>query len=222
MTFVRRALPCVAAAVLALGVLSSGAVQAASSGTTVTGAAGQQLTVSQTEDIAASGEQLTVTGAGYDDFKGVYLAVCLLPAPGERPTPCGGGIDMSGESQTSVWISSNPPSYAKGLTTPYGPDGSFEATVFASSSLPDGRDCRDVPCALVSRADHTRSSDRTQDVLIPLTFSAQDEDSAPPALLAGVGIGVVVLLAAFPLGVLAADRRRRGDAAEPGSTGARA
>lgn len=224
MSFVRRALPRVAAAVLALGALSAGAAGAAGSSTTVTGAGGQSLTVSNTVDVSAAGEKLTVAGSGFDDFKGVYLAVCLTPAPGERPTPCGGGIDMTGESQTSVWISSNPPSYAKGLTTAYGPDGSFEATVFAAPELPDGRDCRDVPCALVSRADHTRSSDRTQDVVIPLTFSTQDTDSAAPALLVAMGLGVLVLLTAIPLGVLAAHRRRRGVTAgtPPASAGSAA
>src|SRR6478736_2915850 len=105
-------------------------------------------------------------------------------ALGELATPCGGGVDTSGTTETSTWVSSNPPSYGKGLAVPFGKGGTFEASIWAASTLPNGEDCRQVACAVVTRADHTRTSDRSQDVLIPVTFAADaNTDDRPPWLL---------------------------------------
>ena len=87
------------------------------------------LTVSQATGLDPAGQMVRVTGSGYDTFKGIYVAFCAVPASGQAPSPCGGGVDMAGGSGASHWISSNPPPYGQGVATPYGPGGSFDVTV---------------------------------------------------------------------------------------------
>lgn len=165
----------VGAATMATGVfavLSMGAVPLANAAPgTGTGPSGQTLTVSQTA-LPLAGGTVSVSGAGYNVEKGIYLAFCKTPDPGQVPSPCGGGIDMTGASGGSGWISSNPPSYGKDLATPYGPGGTFTSTVAISPKISDTVDCTQVSCAVVTRSDHTRTQDRTQDVVVPVTFSA--------------------------------------------------
>lgn len=138
---------------------------------TAQGPHGQTLTVSRTTALDPAGEEVTVTGSGYDESKGIYVSFCVLPPPGQKPTPCGGGIDLSGSGGSTVWVSSNPPAYAQGLTTPFGPGGSFEVTIRVAAAIADGLDCRVVACAVVTRADHTRGDDRTADVFVPVAFA---------------------------------------------------
>lgn len=97
------------------------------------------------------------------------MAVCVDNGPGKQPTPCLGGVDMSGKNGNSVWVSSNPPPYGKDLAKPYGPGGTFsvELTVTAKDEYTD---CAVLKCAIVSRADHTLGADRSQDVVLPITF----------------------------------------------------
>lgn len=118
---------------------------------------------------------LRVAGSGFDPAKGIYVAFCAEPLQGEPPTPCGGGADTTGESAASAWISSNPPPYGKDLATPYGDDGSFEVDIPVAPRIGD-IDCRTQVCGIATRADHTRSSDRSQDVFVPITFK---ETSTP-------------------------------------------
>jgi iron complex transport system substrate-binding protein len=138
---------------------------------TAAGAGGQTLTVSTTTDLDPAGTMVTVTGSGYDTSKGIYVSFCVVPPPGQIPTPCGGGIDLTGTGGGTVWISSDPPVYATGLTTPYGPNGSFAVSLKVEAALNADIDCRLVACAVVTRNDHTRTNDRSQDVFVPLTFS---------------------------------------------------
>ncbi len=139
--------------------------------TSATGAGGQTLTVSAVTDLDPAGASVSVTGSGYDIGKGIYVSFCVIPLLGTLPTPCGGGIDLTGSGGGTVWISSNPPIYATGLTTPYGPGGSFSAQLTVEAALDDTTDCRVVACAVVTRNDHNRSDDRSQDVIVPVTFS---------------------------------------------------
>ncbi|MFE7648161.1 hypothetical protein [Streptomyces phaeoluteigriseus] len=75
----------------------------APSGTkTVTGTDGQKLTVTPVNDLATENQTLKVTGSGYDERKGVYVALCVDNGPGELPTPCVGGVDMTGGSHSSA------------------------------------------------------------------------------------------------------------------------
>jgi len=140
-----------------------------------------RLVVSKTDGLAPGGETVTVSGSCYDVNKGVYVGFCVVPPPGSMPTPCGGGIDMGGMGGLSHWISSNPPPQGVGLAVPYGPGGSFTVTVRPAQQLNAQVDCRRVRCAIVTRADHTRSSDRSMDVIIPVTFADPAPAPAPTA-----------------------------------------
>lgn len=168
-----------------------------------TGTQGQRLWVSRTADLR-DGETVLVRGSGFDVNKGIYIAFCLDTGPGNVPTPCGGGADTSGTSGASQWISSNPPSYGTELAKPYGPDGSFEVRVSVSARIgvegTDGglHDCAAETCAVLTRADHTRTGDRSADVRVPVTFAADagdDGDSGNAALWWSIGPVAVVLLA---------------------------
>lgn len=140
------------------------------------------LTVSKSNGLDPDGEVVTVSGSGYDVEKGIYVAFCLMPPPGQVPTPCGGGVDLSGTSGSSAWISSNPPAYGVGLAQPYGEGGTFTVTMALSSLIGDTVDCRTVQCAVVTRSDHTRTSDRSQDVFVPVSFATPGEEpTEPPA-----------------------------------------
>lgn len=140
------------------------------------GADGQTLTVSATTDLDPAGTTLAVTGTGYDETIGIYVGVCVDNGPGKRPTPCLGGVDMGGEGGASAWVSSNPPTYGKDLVTPFGKGGTFELelTVQGADANVDCSDAAAAPrgCVLTSFADHTRLTDRSADVRVPLTFSA--------------------------------------------------
>ena len=157
---------------------------AAHAQTGAAGAGGQTLTVSATTGLDPAGTTVTVTGSGYDISKGIYVSFCVVPPPGQLPTPCGGGIDLSGAGGGTVWVSSNPPVYATGLTTPYGPGGTFDVGLKVQAALNATTDCRVVACAVVTRNDHTRTSDRSQDVFVPVSFLGTAPSPAPST---GVG-----------------------------------
>ncbi|MFA7265289.1 MAG: hypothetical protein WC054_03155 [Candidatus Nanopelagicales bacterium] len=121
--------------------------------------------------ISVDGETVRVSGSGFDTTKGIYVAFCVKPPAGQAPSPCGGGADTNGDSGSSEWISSNPPPYGKSLAKPYGAGGTFSVSVRVSSKI-GSVDCRVSTCVIATRADHTRSSDRSQDVFIPIRFAS--------------------------------------------------
>ncbi|MFI6012370.1 hypothetical protein ACIBAG_26740 [Streptomyces sp. NPDC051243] len=182
------------AGVAALLVSAVGPASAASG--SAKGPEGQELTVSKSSGLDPNGETVTVTGSGYNTEKGIYVAFCVDNGAGKTPTPCVGGVDMSGESGASAWVSSNPPSYGEGLAKPYegsGHQGSFSVrlTVRAEDA---NTDCTKsgVKCAVITRNDHTRGGDQSQTVRIPVTFGGSDGstssgagDSATPTATAG-------------------------------------
>jgi len=139
----------------------------ASAAVTAQGAHGEVLTVSQST-LKSSGT-VTVTGKGFDESVGIYLAYCVKPAAGKVPTPCGGGENKLGKGIASYWISSNPPPYGIGLALPYQPGGRFSHPVTVTTKI--GKfDCRKVTCAITVRADHLNGNDRSYDIYIPITF----------------------------------------------------
>jgi iron complex transport system substrate-binding protein len=160
-----------AALMVVAGSLTAAATDGARAQGTATGAGGQTLTVSTTAELDPAGAEVTVTGSGYDASKGIYVAFCVVPSPGQLPTPCAGGMDLTGSGGGTVWVTSHPPVYATGMTTPYGPDGSFSVTLAVQAALNDTIDCHVVACAVVTRNDHTRTDDRSQDVVVPVTFA---------------------------------------------------
>lgn len=148
------------------GTASSSAVPATTTSVTVNR---PKLSVSQTTNLNPSGTSVTVRGTGFDVLKGVYVIVCSQAAPGPQAT-CIGGVNIDGSSSSSVWVSSNPPNYAVGLTTPFQPDGSFivELVIVGKSGA---LDCTAIKCGVVTRSDHLRYTDRTQDVFVPISFN---------------------------------------------------
>ncbi|MFJ3667813.1 hypothetical protein ACIPSE_15310 [Streptomyces sp. NPDC090106] len=159
------------------------AVSPAFAATSATGPEGQRLTVSKSAGLTAAGETVTVSGTGYNTEKGIYVAFCVDNGPGRTPTPCVGGVDMSGESGASVWVSSDPPSYGEGLAEPYegdGHDGSFSVRLKVRAKDAN-TDCTasGVTCAVITRNDHTRGGDQSQTVRVPVTFGGSATASAP-------------------------------------------
>jgi hypothetical protein len=170
--------------------------------TIVSDAAGRTLTVSRTDGLDPDGETVRVSGRGYTAQKGIYVAFCVDHGPGTLPEPCGGGIDTTGASGSSAWISSNPPPYGRDLAVPYGPDGSFSVTIHVAATIGE-HDCTGERCSIVTRNDHTRTDDRSQDLAVPIAFARID-----PLVVAG---GAAVGLAALA-GLVGWRRRRRRDA----------
>ena len=113
--------------------------------------------------------QIVITGKGFDETIGIYLAYCVMPKAGAAPTPCGGGVNKSGIGDASYWISSNAPPYAANLAEPFRAGGRFTKSVGVSERI--GKiDCRKSKCALTVRSDHLREGDRSRDLFIPVTF----------------------------------------------------
>lgn len=130
------------------------------------GPSNQRLEVSKTR--IKSGEIVEVSGKRFDSEIGLYLSFCKIPTPGEQPTPCG-GINMEEKSNTGYWISSNAPSYAKGLTIPFKKGGSFQVKLKIDRMIGQYR-CGKNDCAVTIRADHLRTGDRSHDLFIPVSF----------------------------------------------------
>ena len=141
------------------------------------------LALSQATDLEPAGAAVNVAGSGYNEDKGVYVALCVIPPRNYVPSPCGGGVDTEGTQGAAQWISSNPPSYGVGLAQPYGPGGSFTTSFSVRADIAPGIDCRQVRCALVTRSDHTRTSDRSQDIIIPVTFRTAPTATPPPPVV---------------------------------------
>ena len=134
---------------------------------TVTGEFGQSLTISS--NVVTKNSLITVTGKRFDESVGIYLAICVIPKKGLPPTPCGGGVNKAGVGEGSYWISSNPPPYGVGLADPFQPGGRFSYQVRVIQKI-GSFDCKKVKCAVTVRADHLRSTDRSFDLFVPITF----------------------------------------------------
>ncbi|EGE41151.1 hypothetical protein GTY83_08800 [Streptomyces sp. SID4928] len=164
-----------AVAALLLAAVPTGAAVSADAGTpkTATGPQGQKLTVSATTGLDPAGEKVRVTGEGYGQKSGIYVALCKDNGDNRVPSPCLGGADMSGGSKTSQWIVPPGDPYEGDLARAFGPGGTFDVEIEISAEG-DGLDCAEVACSLVTRADHRSSGDRSQDVRIPVAFAGQE------------------------------------------------
>jgi hypothetical protein len=163
---------------VAAPVAAAPAAPAAATPKSATGPTGQVLTVDASQ-LLEDGQQITVKGRGYDLKVGIYATFCVLPEKGKKPESCG-HFDITGQNNQAVWISSNAPFYAALLAKPFDKvtkkvknkkvtTGSFNVQVPVSKMIGD-KDCTVVKCAIVTRADHTRSDYRKADVVIPVSF----------------------------------------------------
>jgi hypothetical protein len=141
-------------------------------------AAAPKISVSQSKGLDPDGQRVTVSGSGFNERVGIYVALCVDRGAGATPTPCLGGVDMSGESGSSAWISSNPPPYGEGLAEPYGPGGSFSVTLTVKAKDVN-TDCTKVQCVLATRADHTAKGDTSQLTRVPVAFATEQAKPAP-------------------------------------------
>jgi hypothetical protein len=132
------------------------------------------LVVSQTTGLDPKGTLVTVRGTGFDITKGVYVFVCNQ-VKWDANRRCVGGVNLDGSSPLSQWISSNPPAYAKGLTIPFKPNGSFVVPLLLRAVDESTKliDCSVEQCGVVAFADHTRRDDRSQDVFVSISFTAK-------------------------------------------------
>lgn len=135
------------------------------------GADGIRLIVSPVRSVPVDGATLRVRGSGFDRTVGIYVALCVTPMRGRVPSPCGGGVNATASDPSSAWISSTPPAYGRSLSIPYRAGGRFDVRITVSPMIGD-IDCRRTSCAVVTRADHTRSGDRRFDLAVPVSFSA--------------------------------------------------
>lgn len=151
--------------------LSPSTAQAASivGSKTVVTKSGLSLTVTPVRKLNPAGATVRVVGKGFNPTVGIYVALCVTPVKGQVPSPCGGGVNTTGTSAASFWISSNPPPYGSSLAVPYRKGGRFAVTLQISSKV-GAVDCRTVSCSIVTRADHTRPGERAYDVVVPVTF----------------------------------------------------
>lgn len=130
---------------------------------------GGTLTVTPVRGLDPAGATLRVKGRGFDPTIGIYVALCVTPRRGQVPSPCGGGVNTSGQNPASAWISSNPPPYGTSLATAFRKGGRFSVVLQVSALIGDV-DCRTVSCSIVTRADHTHPGDRRSDVSVPVMF----------------------------------------------------
>ena len=143
---------------------------------------GPTLTAATVAGLNPAGQLVDVSGTGYatGDGRGIYVAFCAVPPPGQAPSPCGGAPGQAGGG--AAWVAGDQYGVDNGAT-PLGPDGSFSVQVFATPRIGD-LDCQKVQCAIVTRADHRRISDRSQDVIVPVSFGTTDVATLPLAATA--------------------------------------
>ncbi len=183
-----------AASALALGlglvVLAPASPVAAAPGS-ATGPHGQTLTVSQVDGLSPAGTTVTITGTGFAipgfdlDTDGFYLSLCVDIGAGSAPSPCLGGVDQTGATTTTRWVTNNP--IGDAASVPIAPDGSFTTTLTVEAN--DGfTNCLQLiaprDCKIVTRMDHRASGDRSQDVKVPVSFTGQTKSTVGPFVVA--------------------------------------
>ena len=128
------------------------------------------------------GQHLVVTGSGYDGSRGIYVAICVIPADSSvKPGPCVGGVPDQ-QQQTvaagtvqyapSNWINDD---WAWKLFGARSYDdlaaGTFTAYIEVGDPKGDGFDCTVDACGIFTRNDHTALTDRVQDVYVPVKYA---------------------------------------------------
>ena len=131
-------------------------------------------------DSISEGENIVIHGSGFNAGIGIYVSVCAIPAVGEKPEPCLGGIPEGAEAGTvdgsepltSAWVT-NDWAWRLFATHPWeDPEsGTFTVELTMPPAADENLDCTVSRCAIVTRADHTAGSDRVQDMLLPIAFA---------------------------------------------------
>ncbi|MEQ1736585.1 MAG: hypothetical protein ABL886_09320, partial [Rhodoglobus sp.] len=128
------------------------------------------------------GERIVIRGTGFDGSRGIYVAICVIPAdPTIKPGPCIGGVPDQVTTDPEVgavqyapsnWINDDwawklfgARSYDDATT------GTF--TAYLEVGDPKGKDfdCTVDACGIFTRNDHTALGDRVQDLYVPVAFA---------------------------------------------------
>ncbi|MGY6496713.1 MAG: hypothetical protein ACXIUP_00640 [Microcella sp.] len=138
-------------------------------------------------DLAAiaEGDRIVVTGSGYVPNRGIYVAICAIPAQLDgRPGPCLGGVPEQTEDELdegsvqwapSNWINNEFAWRIVGARAFDDRDsGSFTAYLLVGPPSDDAVDCAVVECGIYTRNDHTATADRVQDLYLPVEWAAGD------------------------------------------------
>jgi hypothetical protein len=129
----------------------------------------------------AEGDRLVVSGSGFDASRGIYVAICVIPEPGEKPGPCLGGVPSTKEGDgfeegsvqfaPSNWINDDWAWRLFGARSYDDPAaGTFTAYLEVPAPTGEGVDCREDACGIFTRNDHTAAGDRVQDLYVPVGF----------------------------------------------------
>lgn len=128
------------------------------------------------------GDRVVVHGDGFDPERGIYVAICAIPADAAtKPGPCLGGMP-SGDGEEvaegtvqyapSNWINDDWAWKIFGARSYDDPAaGTFTAYLEIPEPADDHVDCREVACGIFTRNDHTAASDRVQDLHVPVGFA---------------------------------------------------
>lgn len=136
-------------------------------------------------DQLSVGQLLTVSGQGFDASIGIYVAFCKVPdAPDEKPGPCLGGIpdEASADAETggadtreateNAWVTNNWAWQAFATAGYDDPEaGTFSVNLVVPDPVSELLDCSEELCGVFTRADHTASGDRVQDLYLPLEIT---------------------------------------------------
>lgn len=148
----------------------------------------REITVTRTDGTPADmdqlreGEVLIVKGTGFNSDIGMYVSICKIPEDaGTKPFPCLGGVPegategdaaASGDVLTSAWVTNN---WAwKNFATHSFDDpekGTFEVRLVVPPATQEGLNCITEACAITTRADHTATEDRVQDMQLRVAFA---------------------------------------------------
>ncbi len=141
------------------------------------------LHVSHADGIAP-GSKVSVSGSGFTEDKGIYVALCARPKEGDAPGPC-----SSGSAAVTAWFTSNPPAYANAHAQAYEAGGAFAVDLALDPVIDASTDCRVVACGVATRSDDRAPDDRSQDLFLPIQFSTGstggDSEATPGAASGG-------------------------------------
>ncbi|WP_327635443.1 HtaA domain-containing protein [Kribbella sp. NBC_00482] len=148
---------------------------------TVSAADGKSLSVAGGKLVIVDGAEVAVKVSGLTNSKentaaapsGFYVLTAVDTGPGQQASPAIGGVDMSGETGQSQWITNYPYAGSENIVVPIGTDLVARTTVKVSSK-DDLTDCSTASkgCVLYLRADHRATANRAFDVRVPLEFKA--------------------------------------------------
>jgi hypothetical protein len=114
------------------------------------------------KNIAQKGGAVTFKFAKMPKMNGLYIQECMAPATkGAAPTVC------NSDQTSQVWVSAVKADIAQGATSAAGKVVAHPVPYFTNG------DCVHTTCVFYISNDHTAAADRSQDQVIPFTFSAK-------------------------------------------------